>query len=579
MKINQRVIFILGLSFVLTIWKADLSKASESGSQIVSTQTREELNESSNQTIEEKLSQAAPQAASDNKEEEKTATASSANNQKFLINTIDVQGATIPTNTEIYKIIVPYQGTLMTLAETQKVADQITDLYRQKGFITSRAYIPPQTISNQTLIIKVIEGKLGKVDIKGNKYFRTSLLKNELHLTEDGYFDYSALQRSMVYINQHPDRVASTILAPGQQPGTTDVLVNVKDQLPIHAGFIFDNYGSKYIDSQRYALTLEDNSLLGFDDRMYAKVQTSNSNFMRFGQLQYVVPVTETLNLGAYVLDSNLKLTKDFAALDATGKAHLWGVFFDQAVIQETGFEWRINGGFDFKDIYNSDDGSLISRDYDRVFKLGTEFDITDLFGRTIIDPEIDVGVPGMLNGMKSKDDPLASREGSGGAFQKEVISVYRLQPLPLETSLLWKNTGQWSRGTLPTPEEFELGGPTSVRGYAPAEYSGDKGLYSGLEWSIPPYFIPGSMKLPFSSGVSLRDALRFVTFYDYGFAHINEVPDGEDKNTYLQSYGYGIRFNVRDNLAIRFEVGYPIGRKSDDGHNAQPWLEVSARY
>jgi hemolysin activation/secretion protein len=369
----------------------------------------------------------------------------------------------------------------------------------------------------------------------------------------------------MVYINQQPDRTASTILVPGQEPGTTDVVLNVKDRLPIHAGFIYDNYGSRYIDSNRYALTLEDNNLLGFDDRMFAKVQTSDNNYMRFGQLQYVVPVTETLNIGAYGVYSHLKLTKEFAALGATGTAKVLGIFFDKALIQKQGFEWRVNGGFDYKNISNDELGSLVSRDKERVLKLGTELDITDRFGRTIINPEIDVGLPDVFNGMDPKD-PLASRAGSGGSFQKWDMSMYRLQPLPFDTSLLWKNQAQWSHDTLPAAEEFELGGPTSVRGYGPDEAYGDKGFYSALEWSVP-------------TQVGLKDSLRFVTFYDFGFVHSNSVAVGEEKNTTLRSYGYGFRLNVRDNLTVRFEVGYPLGRKPADGSNAQPWIEVTMRF
>jgi len=581
MNFVMRSICFFAMLVALIVGKAGFIWAADMGSQIITSQTQQDINAQKGESIEDKIYQPQESGASSKDNQDKNApvspSSSNANQQKFLVNIIDVQGATIPTNEEIYKIIVPYQGTMMSLADAQKVADLITDIYRKKGFITSRAYVPPQTIKNNILTIKVIEGRLGNVNVKGNKYFRTSLLRREINASADGYFDYSALQRSMVYINQHPDRVASTVLVPGQQPGTTDMIVNVKDQLPIHAGFIFDNYGSRYIDSDRYAITLEDNNLLGFDDRMFAKVQTTDSDYMRFGQLQYVVPVTETLNVGAYGIYSNLHLTKEFASLDATGKARVWGLFLDKALVQETGFEWRINGGFDFKDTSNSDLGVVQNRDKERVAKVGTELDITDRYGRTIINPEIDVGLPNVLDGMTPRDNS-AARGGSGGSFQKGDLSVYRLQPLPFSTSLLWKNTGQWSHSNLPAGEEFELGGPTSVRGYGPAEYSGDKGLYSSLEWSIPPYFIPNYMDVPFTQ-LRLKDCLRFVTFYDWGFSHLNNVAAGEEKNTTLRSLGYGVRLNVRDNLTVRFEVGYPLGRTPQDGSHAEPWLEVTSKY
>ena len=551
-------------------------------SQVVSSQTQQDIITQNNRTIEEKISVTqAPEeeeSSKDSAEEVKAAAkAPNTKEQKFLVKQIDVQGATIPTNTELYEVTVPYQDTEMSLADAQKVADLITDIYRKKGFVTSRAYLPPQTMKNNVLVIKVVEGKLGSMSIKGNRYFGTSLLKRKMHVADTGYFDYSALQRSLVYINQHPDRVAKTILMPGKEPGTTDVVVNVEDRMPIHAGFTYDNYGSRYIDRNRYALTLEHNNLLGFDDRLFLKVQTSEANYMRFAQAQYVFPVSETLNVGAYGVYSDLVLGKEFAALEAEGRARVVGIFADKALIQDPGFEWRINGGLDYKNIYNYELGTLVSRDKVRVAKLGTGLDITDKLGRTIINPELNVGLPKVLDGMESKDG-MASRAGSGGSFQKETINIYRLQPLPFETSLLWKNSAQWSHHNLPASEQFQIGGPTSVRGYAPAEFGGDKGLYSAWEWSIPPYFIPDSAKVPFTQE-SLKDSFRLVSFYDLGFVHLNNTSVGEKENQTLRGWGYGVRLNVRDNLICRLELGYPLGREPADGNNMHPWIEITARY
>jgi len=574
---NNKVKFTCVLVF-LFLGRTGVVLAATTSSQVVSSQTQQDINARNDRMIEHKIYQSeTPTESSNDNQGESPSIPSNNSNEKFLVKKIDLQGSTILTNLEINKLVLAYEGTQMSLKDAQKLADIISDVYRKKGFITSRAYVPAQTMQDNVLTIKVIEGKLGNVEVKGNKYFSTHLLKGELHLTKSGYFDYSALQKSLVYINQQPDRTASTVLVPGQEPGTTDVVLNVKDRLPIHAGFIYDDYGSRYIDHNRYALTLEDNNLLGFDDRLFAKIQTTSSDYMRFGQVQYVVPVTETLNIGAYGLYSDLVLTKEFAALEAKGKARVLGIFFDKALIQDVGFEWRVNGGFDYKNISNYELGNLISRDKERVVKMGTEFDITDRFGRTIISPEINIGLPSILNGMDPKDG-LASRLGSGGSFQKELISLYRLQPLPLSTSLLWKNTAQWSHHNLPASEQFEIGGPTSVRGYGPAEFSGDKGLYSSLEWSIPPYFIPESVKVPFTQD-RLKDSLRFVTFYDLGFVHLNNTSVGEKKDETLRGYGYGARLNVHDNVSCRLEVGYPIGRKSTDGSNAHLWFEIVVRF
>ncbi|MEM7816979.1 MAG: POTRA domain-containing protein, partial [Candidatus Aenigmatarchaeota archaeon] len=83
--------------------------------------------------------------------------------QKVLIKKIVVEGITLVSKKEIEKITSQFENKELTLEEMQKIADLITDLYRKKGYATSRAYLPPQTIKDGILNIKVVEGKVGKI--------------------------------------------------------------------------------------------------------------------------------------------------------------------------------------------------------------------------------------------------------------------------------------------------------------------------------------------------------------------------------------------------------------------------------
>ncbi|MBU3942460.1 hypothetical protein KKA24_00585, partial [Patescibacteria group bacterium] len=183
--------------------------------------------------------------------------------KKILIKKIEVRGVTLISKRIVNKIVSGYEGKELSLKEIQKICDLITDEYRKKGYVTSRAYLPPQTIKEGLLIIMVIEGKLGKIEIKGNRFFKTSLLKKKLRLEPGEYFDYKSLQKSLRIINEHPDREVRSVLVPGTEPGTTDIVLEVTDRLPVHIGFNYDNFGSRFIEKDRYALSIEHNKLLG----------------------------------------------------------------------------------------------------------------------------------------------------------------------------------------------------------------------------------------------------------------------------------------------------------------------------
>jgi len=499
--------------------------------------------------------------------------------EKVLVKTITVEGATLVPESTIKKITSRYEGQKISLKTMQKIADLITDEYRKKGYPTSRAYIPPQTMRDGLLTIRVVEGLLGSMEIRGNRYFKTSLLEKHLRFEPGEPFDYAQLQDAMVYINEHPDREVKAVLVPGTSPGTTDVILDVTDNFPFHIGLECDNYASRYFDDYRYAVTAEHNNLLGLDDKFFIKYQISQSDFYNLRQARYSIPITNTLEAGAYYARSKTKLGQEFEIVDSRGDAEIYGVFLNKKLISKPDIDLRLNFGFDYKNIENYLLGVLDSRDELRVVKTGFDLDVSDKWGRNIFTAELDSGIPRILGGMPSKvsstDTPNSSREGAGGKFYKGVFNLFRLQPGPWGSAFLFKNQAQFSNYTLVASEQFQLGGPTNVRGYPVAEYAGDKGLYSSFEWSFPAYPIPKSWQVPFTKD-SLREALRPVLFYDWGTVHLNKTLSGDQKHRTLKSAGFGCRLNLTNDFSARIELGYPLGVKSSDDKNVQKWVEFT---
>ncbi|MBZ0166861.1 MAG: BamA/TamA family outer membrane protein, partial [Candidatus Omnitrophica bacterium] len=446
-----------------------------------------------------------------------------------------------------------------------------------KGYVTSRAYIPPQSLSNGRLIIKVVEGKLGELDIRGNQHFKSDLLRNYVDLEPQGYFDYSALQRALVYINEHPDRTARIILVPGKVPGTTDLVLDVEDRLPIHVGFEYDNFASRYLKENRFALTLEHNNLFGFDDRLFLKGQLSEDTLLELYQIRYVFPINKTWDVGFYVLNVDTELGKEFKSLKAEGDAFLAGIFASKQLLYRDDLELRLNIGFDYKDIENHLLGVKTSEDNLRVFKIGLDVDANDRWGRNIFTTEFDFGLDDFLGASDAKD-PMASRLGAGGKFHKWMFHFFRLQPMPYESYILWKNSAQISNHNLAASEQFQIGGPTSVRAYAPAEYSGDRGIYSSIEWSFPLYFLPDDWKVPYREE-TWYESLKWVIFYDIGFVDVKNPLPGEETTETLKGYGTGIRMNVKDDIEIRVEAAWPIGDRSEDGNRTHLWFEFRIKF
>ena len=496
--------------------------------------------------------------------------------EPVLIKKIKVEGVTLLKEKEINKIISPYENKKLSLSDMQKIANLITDAYRKKGYTTSRAYLPPQKIEGETLTIRVVEGKVGKIEIKGNRYFKSKAIEKKIKLQPKEYFNYSKLSKSLTYINENPDIFAKAVLSPGEEPQTTDIILDIKDKFPWHIGFEYDNFGSRYIERDRLSLVLENNNLLGFGDKLYFKTQLAEADLYSLKLVRYAFPIDNGFDVGFYFSHSRLFLGREFKELSSVGKASITGIFLNKELISTNNFDIRYNFGFDHKHIRNYYLGKESSRDEVRVLRNGFDIDITDSFGRSVFSPELSFGIPRMF-GALTREDPSSSRTGSGGKFVKGTFSLYRLQPMFFSSSILFKSYGQASNYNLVAAEQFSIGGPNSVRGYDPQEYSGDRGFYYSIEWSFPLYFIPKNINVPYTQK-KLYDALRIVGFYDYGTVQLNNPSTQEEKGQTLKAFGGGVRFNLKD-LSVRFEVGYPIKKPSLSGSRAHRWIEVSLKF
>ncbi|MFA5157027.1 MAG: ShlB/FhaC/HecB family hemolysin secretion/activation protein [Candidatus Omnitrophota bacterium] len=497
--------------------------------------------------------------------------------EKVMVTSITVTGATLITEDEINAVTAEFKNKELMLKDMQKMVDMITDIYRRKGFVTSRAYLPPQKIESGNLEVKVLEGITGDVEIKGNRFFKSSLYQRKIALKKGQPFNYEKLREGLSLINEQADRNAKAVIAPGKDPGTTDVLVEVKDRLPIHLGLAWDNFGSRYINYNRFKTTLTHNNLLGFDDSLEVNYQGSEGENYVLLSGRYILPVTRDLNIGFVAANSRIKLQKEFEDLNVRGKSRIYGVYAQQILVNNENSNLVLNLGFDYKDVFNFQAGEETSRDRLRISRIGFDWDVTTRLSRTLLMAEFDYGIPDIMAGLK-KRDTRASRDGAGGEFTKEIINLLHRQKLPFDSSIYWKNQIQLTPNILTSTEQFQIGSIVNVRGYPAAEAVGDNGYSMTWEWSIPPYFVPKSIGFPLSKA-KIYDAVRIVTFYDWANVRLRRPQAGEQKNKTLRGAGCGLRINLPEDFSARVEFAWPLDQKPSDGKGVQTWAEVSKTF
>ena len=76
----------------------------------------------------------------------------------FELKQVDCTPSEILTQEEIKSVTEKYIGRQITVKDLQEMTGKITDLYRQKGYMTCGAVLPPQRIHEGKVEIRLIEG-------------------------------------------------------------------------------------------------------------------------------------------------------------------------------------------------------------------------------------------------------------------------------------------------------------------------------------------------------------------------------------------------------------------------------------
>lgn len=500
----------------------------------------------------------------------------------FLVKKIIFEGNTIIPPAELTKITAPFEGKELTFGKIKSIAEKITAYYRSKGYLTSRAYIPPQKMKDGAVTIKIIEGKVGKVSVEDNKYFSKKNYVDAMRMKEGRILRYQDLESNLYFLNQrNPDRQAKAYLSPGEGFGTSDIILKAEETWPVHLFYNFNNRGTKFTNLARNGPGFSLTNATGNADILTGIASYGESGSFAGYSVGYSLPFEKTgttLNLdGNYVAS---QILGDLQPLGVTGLA--WGinVGISQIFYQDIGLTVEGLVGFEIQDSKTLQRGLKLSFDRMRVFKAGPRLTFRDEGGRTFLEGMIKQGIPGFLAGSEDPD-PSTSVPGSSGEFTFFTASVMRLQRLPWSSYLFLKADGQFTGDTLTALEQYRQGGAFSVRGYPESDSLGDYGDNFSIELGVPVPIFPLDMTVPFIKNRKWGDAVHIDGFLDGGNTFINErnTNIGTVKRRFLLGTGFGVRVDFDDTASLRFDYGFPVGNPSTDKNRPRVHISLTSGF
>lgn len=411
--------------------------------------------------------------------------------------------------------------------------------YDEQGYPVVDVVVPEQDISKGTLVLEVIEGRVGKVGLQKSKWFKATLLGRGIHLKSGEPILSKSLQRDLDWLSRNPFREATLFATPGEEPATGDFLYGLKEQRPwrLYAGY--QNNGSDVVGEDRFSAGFNWGNAFGQDHLLNYQFTTgTDTRNFRAHAFSWEIPLHQHQHF-LRITGARADVQSEQYDIASDGGYRELSVIIGRPLDRWYGLKQEVSLGLEWKNIDNF-------ATFGEVSLAGAEVDLWQLHlgyraagilwdGRFNLNGDF-IFSPGNISGGNSDADFQL--------FRDDADSQYAI----LRTSSQWRGNvwndwtlklalqGQFSPDNLLPSEQLGLGGYGTVRGYAEREFLADSG-----------YALSAELGTPVFRWNKLN--LQAVTFIDHGTGWRH----GEDRQT-LSGSGLGLRFGTGRSLDGRVD-------------------------
>lgn len=479
--------------------------------------------------------------------------------QDIPVKGFEVVGSTVFSPKEFDKVLAPFSNRRISFAELFQARSAVTQLYIERGYITSGALIPPQTLEGgeaKIVKIQVVEGELEGINVTGTRRLNPNYVRSRLRIATSKPLNRNRLLEALQLLQLNPlIENLSAELSAGTRPASSLLEVRVTEADTFNTQLAIDNGRTPSVGSFRRRLQLNEANLLGQGDGLsvgYANTDGSNDV-----DVNYTLPLNPrngTLSLNYINTWSNV-IEPPFNRLDIEANSRYYDLTLRQPVVQTPSQEFALG----LTASRRESKATFIDND-----RIGFPSPGADREGRT----QISALRFFQEWTQRSSREVLAARSQFSlglGALDATVNS----NPEPDSRFFAWRGQGQWVRLLAPDTllvvrgdvqlattslvplEQFGLGGQESVRGYRQDALLTDNGAFASAELRIPIYRVPQRQLV-----------LQIAPFVDVGTtwnnSNTNRIAFASDSNT-LASVGLGLRLQLGERLTFRLDWGIPL--------------------
>lgn len=472
---------------------------------------------------------------------------------KVTVRQFEFEGNSLFGTDALQPLVDGYLDRPITLLDIYEAADKVAAFYVDQGYTLASVNVPPQQVSGGVVRLVISEGQIAQVTAEGNSSYRTRQLAAYLPSVDSGtVYRAGSVDQGLRTLNTLPGLKARAVIKPGEAYGTSDLVLKVEEDR-VSGLVAVDNYGRDSIGEFRATGFVQVNNPLRVADQLQLLALVSEDGLLNYGYGAYSVPVTNRgtrLSLSYGHADFEVRDTP-VDGRNRSGRVQLDHPFLRSARNVLTG---SIGAS---RTLSNADFGGATFNDTSiTLAELGVSYTHTyPGFAVTQVSTNL------ASNFDRATRADLNPPSGSVRADQRLrwELDVQHLQPVADLFQILLHANGVYSPDPLASPQQYSLGGPTTIRGYAPAEIRGDRGYFGSVE--VRKSFAFGDFRL------SPR------VFADAGKVMLVDALPGSNEEETLTSAGIGTDASYRW-LTLKLDWAFPL-----DQHPASDGRDDSRLY
>ena len=469
----------------------------------------------------------------------------------IVLKRFEIVGNQVIPPAEIELLLQPYLFRPLSFIELLEVQQKITQLFVERGYLTSGAYIPPQTIKDRTVVVEIIEGSLEEIKIYGLQHLRPEYIRGRIEIATEPPLKRDKLLNALQLLQLDPKiKNISAELSQGINPGSNLLEIEIEEANTFNTELTYNNYQAVSVGSQGREISVSEDNVFGYGDRFTVSyINTPSSNSL--AGLSYTVPLSPRNNEFQifYSYSDSSIISEPFEELDLSSRGSYVEASYRHPLLQTPKQEFALSFAFSHQDtqLFLMDTGfptlargtSIEGITKISALRLTQEYSNRSDRHVFALNSQFNIG----LNVLDATSNPDNIPDSQFFIWRGQAQYIKQLGE---RTNLGLRVGLQFADRPLVSLEQFRSGGALSVRGYRRDRTVGDNGLFFSTE-----------LQYDIWSDTQNNFSLSLIPFFDFGHVwNTDNLPLEVDTQAAI---GLGIQLLLSETLTARFDWGMPL--------------------